>query len=109
MSLDAKDSKKGDDERRGSTKKSVSSADEGKKYHYKVFARKIKTGDDALNDSDKEDNLDDNKESKHKSPADKQVRKEGKSNINVKSSAMLLQLPVPDKSLEKAAKRKSDE
>ena len=62
MALDAKESEKGNDERRGSTEKSSSSADEGKKHRYKVFAWKIKTSDDAPIDFDEEDNLDGNKE-----------------------------------------------
>ena len=102
VALDAKESEKGDDERRVSAKKSSSSVGEGKKRRYKVFAREIKTGDDAPNECDEEDNLGGNKESKHKSLADEQQQKEGKSDINVESSA--IQLPVLDKSPEKVAK-----
>ena len=43
-----------------------------------MFAEKIKIGDDAPNDFDKKDNLDDNKESKHKFLVDEQLQKQGK-------------------------------
>ena len=70
-----------------------------KRCRYKLFAWKIKTGDDTPNNSDEEDNLDYHKESKHKSPANEQRQKKVKSDINVESSAM--QLPIPNKLPEK--------
>jgi len=62
--LNAKESEISDDERKGSSKKCSSS--------FKVFARKIRSVNDALNKSNKEDNLHDNKESKDKSQANEQ-------------------------------------
>ena len=96
-----------DDERRGSAEKSSCSAGQEKKHRHKMFAQKIKIVDDAPNESDEEDNLDTNKASEDKSPADEQRKKKGKSDIYTESNA--IQLQVSDKSPEKAIKRKSDE
>ena len=65
-----------------------------------MFTWKIKTGDDAPYDSNEEDNLDDNKESKDKSLVGEQWQKKYMSDINVESSAM--HLPVSNKSPAKA-------
>jgi len=102
MALDAKESEKGDDERRRFAEKVAAVLVKEKNIVINCLPQKIKTGDDAPNDSNEEDNLGGKKESKHKSLADEQLRKEGKSDINVEGSVM--QLPVLDNSLEKASK-----